>query len=605
MHFFGVLFRLLQNRVVSLSLIAALAAGANGCSGTTGPGQPPPDTTPPNISAVSAGSITTAGAVIGWTTNEGSDSQVEYGTTTSYGQSSPLNSSLTTNHSVTLSGLTASTLYHYRVKSKDAAGNLATSGDFTFMTASSADTTPPTVSMTAPANNATVSGNVTASASASDDVGVAGVQFLLDGASLGAEDTSAPYSITWDSTQATNGPHTLAARARDAAGNQTTSTSVNVTVSNAAVLQLELAPAITGFTTPLDLQAPADGSGRLFAVEQGGKIKIIQSNGSVLATPFLDVATRPGFVTGGETGLLGLAFHPNYAVNGRFFVNYTSNSGGQLHTVIAEFTASPASSNTANAATERILFTVNQPFDNHNGGGLAFGADGFLYIALGDGGSGGDPNCNGQNLNTLLAKISRIDVDTPPQAGQQYVIPGSNPFFGQANRRGEIWLYGLRNPFRFSFDRANGTDLFIGDVGQGSFEEVDLLTPQQGGANLGWNLREGKNPFSSTCTQVPGSTLTDPIFDYSHANGDNSITGGYVYRGTGIPLLVGAYVFGDFISGRIWTLTQNAQSQWVRTQVLDAGPFNLSSFGQAQNGDLYVVRYSSGEVARIRQVGTP
>lgn len=605
MHFLGIATGLLRNKALVVGLTAALAAVASGCPGAVSP--PPPDTTAPSISGVAAGSVTATGAAISWTTDEASDSQVDYGTTTNYGQSSAVNSSMLNSHSVSLSGLTASTLYHYRVKSRDAAGNLGTSSDFTFTTTATPDATSPTVSMTAPANNATVSGNVTVSANASDNIGVAGVQFLLDGASLGAEDISASYSIVWDSTGATNGAHALAARARDAAGNQTTSTSVNVTVSNTVALQLELAPAVTGFTNPLDMQAPSDNSGRLFVAEQGGKIKIIQSNGTVSATAFIDVATRLGFTSGGETGLLGLAFHPNYAANGRFFVNYTSNSGGQLHTVIAEFTASPASSNTANPATERILFTVNQPFSNHNGGGLAFGNDGFLYIALGDGGSGGDPQCNGQNLNTLLGKISRIDVNTPPQ-GQQYVIPGSNPFFGQANRRGEIWLYGLRNPFRLSFDKANGTDLYIGDVGQDAFEEVDLLTPQQSGANLGWNLREGKQAFpSSTCTQVPGSTFTDPIFDYSHANGDNSITGGYVYRGANIPGLVGAYVFGDFISGRVWTLTKNAQGQWVRSAnpVLNMGGGNLSSFGQAQNGDLHVVRYSSGEVARIRQVGTP
>lgn len=581
-----------------LGLGVVWAAVLGGCSGTSSP--PPSDTTPPSISSVSASSITTTGTVIVWMTNEASDSQVDYGTTTSYGQSTPLDSSMTTNHSVAISGLAASTLYHYRVKSRDAAGNLATSSDFTFMTAAASDTTPPTVSMTAPQNNATVSGNVPVSANASDNVGVAGVQFLLDGVSLGAEDTSAPYSITWDSRQATNGAHTLSARARDAAGNTTTSTSVNVTVSNA--LQLELAPAVTGFASPLDLQEPADSSGRLFVVEQGGKIRIIQS-GQVLATPFIDIATRSGFTSGGETGLLGLAFHPNYSANGKFYVNYTSNTGG-LHTVIAEFTASPPSSNTANPTTERILFTLNQPFANHNGGGLAFGNDGFLYIALGDGGSGGDPQCHGQNLNSLLGKILRIDVTTTPPVGQQYVIPASNPFFGQAGRRGEIWLYGLRNPFRFSFDKANGTDLYIGDVGQSSREEVDLLTPQQAGANLGWNLREGTLPFtSSTCTQVPGSTFTDPIFDYGRSLG-GTVIGGYVYRGTGIPQLVGQYVFGDFVSGRVWTLTQNNQSQWVLTEQFSIAGFDLSSFGQAQNGDLYAVRLR-GEVARIRQVGTP
>jgi glucose/arabinose dehydrogenase len=464
------------------------------------------------------------------------------------------------------------------------------------------DTRPPTISITAPPDNATVSGGVTVSANASDDLRVAGVQFLLDGATLEGELTAPPYSITWSSTQAANGAHRLAARARDAAGNQTTSEAVNVSVANTLEAALELAPSIGGFTGPLDLQAPNDGSGRLFVVEQSGRVKIVQPDEQVRAAPFIDVGSRPGFTWGGEMGLLGLAFHPGFATNGRFFVNYNRIAGGELQTVIAEFRASPASSNTADPATERILLTVGQPFANHNGGGLAFGADGFLYIALGDGGSGGDPFCAGQNLNTLLGKILRLDVNTAPPAGQQYVIPSSNPFVNQANRRGEIWVYGLRNPFRFSFDRANGTDLYIGDVGQGAFEEVDVLAAQQGGANLGWNLREGAHPFSASCTMT-GSTLVDPIFDYPHAAGDATVTGGYVYRGAAIPALVGTYVFGDFVSGRVWTLTRNAQGQWVRSPdpVLNMGGGNLSSFGQAPDGELYVVRYATGEVARIRQ----
>jgi glucose/arabinose dehydrogenase len=561
-----------------------------------------PGSTQPAISGVAATGITATTALVIWTTDEGSDSQVDYGTTTTYAQSSAPGTALTNNHSVPLSGLTASTLYHYRVRSTDAAGNLATSGDFTFATTDVPDTTPPAVSMTAPANGAVVSGSVTVSADASDNAGVVGVRFILDGANLGSEVAAPPFTIAWDSSQASNGPHLLAALARDAAGNQMTSSSVSVTVSNNAGLQLELAPAIGGFTLPLDLQAPADGSGRLFVVEQGGLVKIIQPNGQVSATPFIDVGTRPGFTTGGETGLLGLAFHPNYVANGRFFVNYTRISGTQLQTVIAEFTASPAGSNTASPATERILFTFDQPFANHNGGGLAFGGDGFLYIALGDGGSGGDPLCNAQNLNTLLGKILRIDVTTPPPSGQQYVVPASNPFASQANARGEIWLFGLRNPFRFSFDRASGTDLYIGDVGQNLFEEVDLLTAQQGGTNLGWNLREGTHPYSTACT-LTGNVPIDPIFDYSHASGDVTVTGGYVYRGTAIPALVGAYVFGDFSSGRVWTLTGNDQGRWNRSAgaLLNVGALNLSSFGQAEDGELYVVRYVSGEVARIRQ----
>ncbi len=469
-----------------------------------------------------------------------------------------------------------------------------------------ADTTPPSVSVSTPQSGATVSGSVTVSANASDNVGVAGVQFLLDGGNLGTEVTSPPFSTSWNTTQSSNAAHTLSARARDAAGNTATSAMVTVTVTNTlSPLQLDLVNVATGLTHPLDLQAPADGTGRLFVAEQGGKIKIIQ-NGQVLATAFLDIGAKLSN-SAGEEGLLGLAFHPQYATNRRFFVNYTSFAGGALHTVIAEYKASAADANVADPA-EKILLTVNQPETNHNGGGLAFGYDGnqrFLYIALGDGGGGGDVHGtigNGQDTNTLLGKILRIDVDSVPAPGLQYAIPSSNPFVNQAGLD-EIWLYGLRNPFRFSFDQPT-RNLWIGDVGQGAFEEVDLLTPLQGGANLGWRCREGTHTFNFTAN-CQTATLIDPIFDYPHANSDATVIGGYVYHGTLIPQLANTYVFGDFISGHIWTLTQDAQSQWVRTQVLTAGAGNLSAFGQGQNGELYTAGYSSGVISHIHQVGTP
>jgi glucose/arabinose dehydrogenase len=365
--------------------------------------------------------------------------------------------------------------------------------------------------------------------------------------------------------------------------------------------QFDLTTVATGFTNPLDIEQPNDSSGRLFVVEQGGLIQIIQSNGTRATSPFLDVRGRSGFTSGGETGLLGLAFHPMYAQNRRFFVNYTRNIGGQLQTVIADFTASQSNANFADPSTENILFTLDQPFSNHNGGGLAFGKEGFLYIGLGDGGSGGDPQCNGQNINVLLGKMLRIDVDSTPAAGLNYTIPPDNPFVNQTGRD-EIWLYGLRNPFRFSFDSATG-NLWIGDVGQDSFEEVDLLTPQQGGSDMGWNIREGKHPFSSSCSQT-GSTLTDPIFDYDHMQGDETVIGGYVYHGTKAPALAGVYVFGDFISGRVWTLTGSGQS-WTRTLLFNTAANDLAGFGQDRAGEIYLARYSTGAVARVHQVGQP
>lgn len=362
--------------------------------------------------------------------------------------------------------------------------------------------------------------------------------------------------------------------------------------------EFELVPVADGFTQPLDLQAPDDNTGRLFVVEQGGKIKIVPADGQVLPVPFLDIGGKLNR-SRGEEGLLGLAFHPQYATNRRFFVNYTSDAGGARHSVIAEYAASAGN---ADAASERILLTVGQPFSNHNGGGLAFGNDGFLYIALGDGGSGGDPNGNGQNTDALLGKILRIDVDSTPAPGLQYAIPTDNPFVSKTGRD-EIWLYGLRNPFRFSVDHATG-DLWIGDVGQDEIEEVDRITPQQGGANLGWNTMEGTHCYSPS-SDCPTEGLTLPIFDYSHARGDKSVIGGTVYHGTRIPRLAGVYVFGDFISGRIWTLVQNSQGQWMRTELSNSAANDLSSFGQGRDGELYVVRYSSGVVARIQQAGTP
>ena len=363
----------------------------------------------------------------------------------------------------------------------------------------------------------------------------------------------------------------------------------------------DLIQVASGFSTPLDIQQPDDNSGRLFVVEQGGHIQIIQSNGARAATPFLDVTGRAGFTSGGETGLLGLAFHPNYASNRRFYVNYNRNSGAQLQTVIAEFTASASNANLADPTTENILFTVDQPFSNHKGGGLAFGKDGFLYIGLGDGGGSGDPSGNGQNTTTLLGKMLRIDVDSAHSSGLNYAIPPSNPFVTSGGRA-EIWLYGLRNPFRFSIDSVTG-DLWIGDVGQGAFEEVDHLTSTQGGSNMGWNIMEGTHCFMPA-TGCSTAGLTPPVFDYDHTQGDDTVIGGHVYHGTKMPALAGAYVFGDFISGRMWVLTQNG-STFTRTFLFNVAANDISSIGRDQLGELYVARYSSGAVSRIHQVGQP
>ncbi len=290
-----------------------------------------------------------------------------------------------------------------------------------------------------------------------------------------------------------------------------------------------------GFQSPLDVQAAPGDRERLYVVEQGGRIQVVRG-GQVAPTPFLDIASR--ISSGGERGLLGLAFHPQFATNRRFFVNYTDRQGD---THIAEFRG--ASADQADPQSERPLLFVSQPFANHNGGGLAFGNDGMLYIGLGDGGSGGDPQGNGQSLGTALGKMLRIDVDR----GTPYAVPSDNPFASRPGASPEIWAYGLRNPFRFSFDRATG-DLYIGDVGQNRFEEVDVgVASRRGGENYGWNRMEGNACFqpSSGCAMAG---LTLPVLDYGHGDGC-SIIGGYVYRGCRMPGYAGTYFYGDYCAG--------------------------------------------------------
>jgi len=375
--------------------------------------------------------------------------------------------------------------------------------------------------------------------------------------------------------------------------------STRVPVPPPVTLQVELVPVASGFASPLDIQQAGDGSGRLFVVEQAGRIKIIQS-GNVLGTPYLDISSS--VASGGETGLLGLAFHPNFTSNGCFYVNYTSTRNGKLQTFISEFRAATTAANTVNTTSEQNLFTVDQPEANHNGGGLAFGNDGFLYIGLGDGGGSGDmhpPIGNAQDLTTRLGKMLRISVT----CNGTFIIPSDNPFVANATAAKEIWLYGLRNPFRFSIDHATG-NLWIGDVGQNAFEEVDMLTPMQKGSNMGWRCKEGTHDFNFT-GNCPNLMLVDPIYDYDRSQGDATVIGGYVYHGTNIAALSGTYVFGDFISGRIWSLTQNSQGKWVATLLANSGANNLAGFGQDAAGELYVAQIGTGTVARLHEVGTP
>jgi len=321
---------------------------------------------------------------------------------------------------------------------------------------------------------------------------------------------------------------------------------------------------------PVDLQP--DGSGRLFVVEKIGHIHIIE-NGQLIQTPFLNIDDRVND-SSNEMGLLGLAFNPNYTQNGYFYVNYTGSGGD---TFISRFQVSD-DPKLANPSSEVNLLRINQPYPNHNGGTLQFGPDGFLYAGLGDGGAAGDPMGNGQSLGTLLGKILRLDVDST----EPYIVPADNPFGN------EIWAYGLRNPWRISFDTLTG-DLYIGDVGQNQWEEIDYLPAgSPGGTNFGWNFREGNHDFKEG--DMPGD-LVDPIAEYSHREGGCSVTGGYVYRGS-MPEWNGIYLYGDYCSGYIWGLI-NSDSGW-REQLLFDTNINITSFGQDEAGEVYLVGDNGG-----------
>jgi hypothetical protein len=342
-----------------------------------------------------------------------------------------------------------------------------------------------------------------------------------------------------------------------------------------------------GLSFPLYLTAPP-ADPRLFIVEKGGAIRIVK-DGSLLPTPFLDLSARVS--TGSEQGLLGLAFDPAYATNGRFVVHYTDVSG---NTTVAAYRVSSDNPDVADPTSEVTLLTVEQPFANHNGGQILFGPDGMLYIGLGDGGGGGDPGGRGQSLADLLGDILRVDVTS----GTGYTVPPDNPFVGQTGARPEVWSAGLRNPWRFSFDPATG-DLYIADVGQNAWEEVDVVTAAAGagrGANFGWAVMEGRHCYATVSCDTSQFTL--PVLEYSHASGC-SISGGYVYRGAAIPALQGHYFYADYCSGWVRSFRlQDGQSvepyQWPTLAPGGAVP----SFGQDAAGELYVMS-SEGRVFRI------
>lgn len=357
-------------------------------------------------------------------------------------------------------------------------------------------------------------------------------------------------------------------------------------VPNPSQVSISLELVVTGLQRPVAVRSAGDGSSRLFIVEQPGRIRIVNGNG-LKATPFLDISARVRS-SSNEQGLLGLAFHRDYQTNGRFFVNYTDLAGD---TVVAEFARSEDDPDRADPASEAIIITIEQPRSNHNGGDIAFGPDGHLWIATGDGGGAGDPDGNGQNRHTLLGKLVRIDVDR----GSTYTIPADNPFVDDPEARNEIWAFGLRNPWRFSFDRETG-DLFIGDVGQGMWEEINFeARSDAGGRNYGWRRMEGNHCYQGDTCSTDGLTL--PIAEYSHAWGC-SVTGGYVYRGRRFPALSGLYLYGDYCSGTVWALAPSSQEGWTSAIVGDTGA-RISSFGEDEDGELYLVDLGSGSVYLI------
>ncbi len=361
------------------------------------------------------------------------------------------------------------------------------------------------------------------------------------------------------------------------------------TIPAAETIKSENAFPKLSFSQPVELTHAGDGSNRVFVVEQAGTIRVFDNNAqTALASTYLDIKSR--VASGGEMGLLGLAFHPKFSQNGYFFVNYTKNNPRE--TVISRFKVASTGANTVDPATETILFKFQQPYANHNGGKILFGPDGFLYIASGDGGSGGDPQNNGQNTASYLGKVLRVDVDATDKGN--YGIPKDNPFAGGgSNKLAEVYAYGLRNPWRISFDEQGR--LWAGDVGQNKIEEVDII---QKGGNYGWRLKEGRSDYNNDGSN---STVIEPIWQYTHDNGDVSITGGAVYRGSANASLKGKYIYADYASGRVWVLTaDNTPTGGKATnQLLINRAGAISAFGEDAQNELYLCEHSEGRILRL------
>jgi glucose/arabinose dehydrogenase len=365
----------------------------------------------------------------------------------------------------------------------------------------------------------------------------------------------------------------------------------SATSTTAPGVSIQLVRVAEGLSRPVALAHAGDGTGRLFIVEKVGRIRVVR-DGGIAAGPFLDISSLVNS-SGNEQGLLGLAFHPDFRTNGRFFVYYTAKAAGA--NTVAEYRAPLPSSDAADPGSGRVLLAIPDTRSNHNGGQLAFGPDGFLYAGTGDGGGAGDPDRSAQDRNHLFGKILRIDVDR----GDPYGIPADNPFVAQGNAKPEVWALGLRNPWRFSFDRATG-DLWIGDVGQNAIEEVDVIPEaRRGGLNFGWSVVEGTRCFREPGCSVAG--FTPPVFEYTHDDGGCSVTGGYVYRGRDIPALTGRYLFADYCQRPILALRRDGERFVADTVV--TGPGSIGSFGEDETGEIYVLADREGAVYRLAPAG--
>lgn len=392
---------------------------------------------------------------------------------------------------------------------------------------------------------------------------------------------SATSGVAWMVSSVCQPPDQSNAMTSDSGSTTANAGTVSAKVVNAY-------PKLT-FSSPVEYTHANDGTNRVFVVEQEGKIRVFENDANTSsAGTYLDI--RKKVAASGEMGLLGLAFHPDFKKNGFFYVNYTKNNPRE--TVVSRFKASSANAAQVDPASEVVLFRFAQPYSNHNGGKVLFGPDGFLYVSTGDGGSGGDPQNNGQNKSSWLGKILRVDVNSTEKG--QYGIPADNPFKGNAKGyREEIFAYGLRNPWRISFDDEGR--LWAGDVGQNSIEEVDIITK---GGNYGWRVKEGNADYNAKDNAVNAADLVAPVWQYSHNNGDISITGGVVYQGSAYPSLRGKYIVADYASGRLWALTPNG-SKTATVQELMTRAGSISAFGEDQKKEIYLCDLGSGKILKL------